>query len=626
MNFKILTEILSEFDNKFFYFWVIEISTLNMINKKGFSFLFIIFFFYNAFAQNAQLANSYFRGGEYEKAILLYKPLHEENPVRQDYFKNLLICYQQLDDYDMANEIIQKNIKLFPHQEYLNVELGYNYQLQDEFKKAKVYYEKAIDAVKKNPSFGFIIGQTFRKNHLLDYALQSYQIAKKTNPKLNTEIYVAQIFGEKGELGKMFNSYLDLIDKNEKYYATIQRYIAIFITDDKYNKTNILFKKLLLKRAQNNPKDAWNILLSWLYVQQKEYDKALVQEKSLYRRNPISLERLIEVGILSFDNKDYETSKNSFSIIEEKATDQKIKLQSQTYLLQISNEIAITQNELIEVDKSFQKLLSQYGLTNATLILQVAYANFLSYSLDQPGKAIEVLNTALPLAKSKIQKGGIQIELADVLVFTNQFNQALLLYSQVQTNLKNSVLAQKARFKVAQTSYFKGDFQWAQTQLKVLKSSTSQLIANDALDLNLLITNNTANDSIHDALKIYAKADLLAFQNKNKAAIDTLNMVLQSFKGHAIEDDALYKQAELYIKTKDFAMAKMNYLKIIQNIPESILIDDVSFQLAELYNKQLNDPKKAKEMYQKIIFEFPSSIYLVDARKKFRKLRGDNLQ
>ncbi len=597
-----------------------------MISKKGFIFLFFSFFFYFAFAQNAQLANSYFRNGEYEKAILLYKPLHEQNPIRQDYFKNLLICYQQIDDYDMANEMIRRNMKSFPNQDYLNVELGYNYQLQDQFDKAKTYFEKAIDAVKKNPSFGFVIGQSFRKNHLLDYALLSYQIAKELNPKLNTEIYEAQIYGEKGELDQMFNSYLDLIDKNEKYYPTIQRYIAIFITDDKYDKTNILFKKLLLKRAQNNPKNAWNILLSWLYLQQKEYGKALVQEKSLYNRNPDNLERIIEVGTLSFENKDYDTSKKSFDLILEHTPDQKTKLQAQTYLLQISNELASTKNELNEVDKSFQDLLNQYGLSTSTINLQMAYANFLSYSFNQPDKAIKILNTALPLAKSKFQKGKIQIELADVLVFTNQFNQALILYSQVQTNLKNSVLAQEARFKVAQTSYFKGDFQWAQTQLKVLKSSTSQLIANDALDLSLLISNNTANDSIQDALKTYAKADLLAFQNKNIQAIDTLNLVLINFKGHAIEDDALFKQAELFIKTEDYSLAKLNYLKIIQNIPESILTDDACFQLAELYNSKLNDPEKAKEMYQKIIFEFPSSIYLVDARKKYRKLRGDNIQ
>jgi len=595
-----------------------------------FTIIFLCFYISFLTAQNTELANSYFKKGEYEKASALYKPLHENNPIRRDYFKNLLTCYQQLENYELANDLLQSQIIQFPKQTYLNVEIGYNYQLQNQLDKAKVYYEKSLNYVKTNPNFGFVIGQAFKQNHLLDYALQSYQIAKRLNPKMNTEISEAQIYGEKGELEKMFNSYLDLVDKHEKYYPTIQRYIATFITDDKNNKTNILFKNLLLKRAQNTPKDAWNILLSWLFMQQKDYNKALVQEKSLYNRNQKSLNQIKEIGIVSLENNDLETSKNAFHFILDHTpsiqTNQKNILQAKVYLLQIDNELAVTKTEKKIVDDEFQNLLLEYGKNNTSLNLQIAYANFLSYTYNQPQKAIQVLNEALPLTNSKFQKGAIQINLADILVFTNQFNQALILYTQVQTNLKNSPLAQEARFKVARTSYFKGDFKWAQTQLKILKSSTSQLIANDALDLNLLITNNIANDSIQDALKIYAKAELLAFQNKNTQAIDTLNTLLLNFKGHAIEDDALFKQANLLIKIKNFIQAENNYLKIIQNTPDSVLIDDTYFALAELYLNQLDNPEKAKEMYQKIIFEFPSSIYLVDARKKFRRLRGDSIQ
>ena len=589
-------------------------------------FLFIFFYIFSLQAQNPELANSYFRKGEYEKAILMYKPLYEKNPVRRDYFKSLLKSYQQIEDYEIANELILHKMKLFPNQVYLNVELGYNYQLQNKDDEAKNYYDRAIEIVRNNPNFGFNIGQTFRKNHLLDYALQSYQIAKEKNPKLNTEILEAQIYGEKGDLDKMFNSYLDLIDKDEKYYPSIQRYIASFITDDKLDKTNILFKNLLLKRAQNNPKDAWNILLSWLYIQQKDYDKALIQEKSLYQRNRLNIDRIKEVGLISLENNDLVTSKNSFDYILELTNDQKLKLEIQVYLLQIENELATTKKEWEKVDEKFQELFNLNGINHSTIELQIAYAHFLSFSYNQPDKAIEVLNKALTFSNSKFQKANIQIKLADILVFTNQFNQALILYTQVQTNLKNSVQAQEARFKVAQTSYFKGDFQWSQTQLKVLKSSTSQLIANDALDLSLLITNNTANDSIQDALKSYATAELLAFQNKNSQSMDTLNAVLINYKGHAIEDDALYKQAELLIIDNNFAKAEENYLKIINSLPESVLMDDTYFELAELYANQLNNPEKAMKMYQKIIFEYPSSIYLVDARKKYRKLRGDDIQ
>ncbi len=594
------------------------------MQKKWFFLLFI--FTHVIFAQKIDLANSYFQNGEYEKAIMLYRPLYEKNPVRRDYFKNLLSSYQQIEKYDLAQELIQGQIQKFPNQTYLYVEIGYNYQLQGQMEDAEEYYQKALNYIRKNPNFGFVIGQAFRQNHLLDYALESYQIAKKNKPELNTEISEAQIYGEKGDLNRMFSSYLDLIEKNEKYYPSIQRYIATFITDDHTNKTNLLFKRLLLKRAQNNPNDSWNILLSWLYIQQKEYDKAYIQELSLYKRNPQNLDRIREVGVISFENNDLDTAIKIFELILENGQNQEMVLQAEVYLLHIEDELATTIKEFTLIDKKFQDLLAKYGSGNTTIDLQIAYASFLAYTFNKPDKAIQILNEAIHIANSKYQKATIQINLADILVYTNQFNQALILYTRVQTELKNSPLAQTARFKVAQTSYFKGDFEWAQTQLKVLKSSTSQLIANDALSLNLLISNNIEKDSVQDALKIYAKAELLAYQNKKNQAIDTLNLILQNHKGHPMEDNALFKQAELYTSAENYILAENNYLKIIEIHLESILIDDSYYYLAELYANHLNKPEKAKEIYQKIIFEYPSSIYLVEARKKYRKLRGDDIQ
>lgn len=588
-------------------------------------FLIVLLIGHLAYTQNSELALSYFKNGEYEKAILIYEPLLNKEPFQRIYFKNLLTSYQQTEEFILANDVIKSQMDRFPNQVSLNIELGYNYELQGLEVKAKLYYDIALQYIEQNPKFVFAICQVFKQNYLLDYALKGYQIAKSKDPKLNTEISEAQIYGEKSDLKNMFSSYLNLIEKDEKYYPSIQRYIATYITEDPQNETNILFKKLLLKRAQNNPNDSWNILLSWLYMQQKEYSKSLIQEKSLYKRNKGSLDRIIEVGIVSFENEDLETSHEAFIFILNNTKDPDIILQAQIYLLQIDLDLATNKKELAEIDKKFKTLFENYGKSSATINLQIAYADFLAFSYDEPEKAIHLLNETIPLANSKFQKGKIQIKLADILVYTNQFNQALILYSQVQTQLKNSTLAQNARFKVAQTSYYKGDFKWAQTQLKVLKSSTSQLIANDALDLSLLITNNIEHDSISDALKNYAAAELLAYQNNTNKAIDTLSVLLIKFKGQPIEDEALFKQAELYTKDQNYSNAEANYLKIIEIDALGVMVDDSYYMLAELYSVHLNNSEKAKEMYQKIIFEYPSSIYLVEARKKFRVLRGDKI-
>lgn len=576
-------------------------------------------------AQSAQLAYSYYRKGEYEKAAVIYKQLYDKNPVRRDYFKRLLTCYQLTDKFQDASDLLTSQKAFFPTQVYLNVEIGYNLQLQDKKEEAVPYYNTAIQAIEENPNTGYLIGKAFQDNHLLDYALKAYQRSMELNPNLNYDAYIAFIYGEKGEVENMFNAYLNMINKNSSYFSTVQRYAGRFLTDDSLDDNNSTFRKLLLKRLQANPSDSWNKLLSWLYMQQKDYGKALIQEKAIYLRNKESLERVIEVGDVAFNNSDYTTTKNAFQYVLDNTSDQNLRLEAQLYLLQSNIETAATKEELNAVEQKFKELFERYGVNTNTVEIQVAYADFLTFKKDDPKQAIEILKEALYKTNSEFQKGEVKIKLADVLVYTNQFNQALINYTQVQTKLKNSTLAQQARFKVAQTSYFKGDFKWASTQLKVLKGSTSQLIANDAVDLFLLISDNLGYDSIPKALQLYAKADLLAYQNKNKQAIESLNLVLKNHKGEEIEDLALFKQADLYNKTNQFVKAEENYLRIIDTLKGSILLDNSYFRLGELYETNLNDTEKAKEMYQKIIFEHPSSIYLVDARKRFRKLRGDQI-
>ena len=589
--------------------------------------IFLLFLCLTSFAkaQNKQLAYDYFRKGEYQKSASIYEELYKKNSNNRSYFKQLTRCYQQLEEYSKAETLILEQQKKFPKQSYLLVELGYIYQLQNQKEKATPLYKQAIKAVENKPSSAYLTGKSFQENQLLDYALEVYKKATALKPKLNFNLYIANIYGEKGEIDKMFDSYLDMIVQNPNYISTIQRYVGKFITDDNQNENNILFKKTVLKRLQNNPDNSWNKLLSWLYMQQKDYDKALTQEKAIYKRNGSNLNTIFELANISFEDRQYQTAKKTYIFIIESASNIIDVLEAENQLLLVNTFTAKNEEDYIEIEQKYKQLLTNFGTGSNTLTTQINYAKFLVYTKNKPNEAITVLNQAEKVTTSKYIHGSIKIQKADILVFTNKFNQALITYTQVQSDLRGSEIAQTARLKVAKTSYYKGDFDWAKTQLKVLKSATSKLISNDALKLNLLIGDNIAEDTIRTALKKYAKADLLAFQNKTQKAIDTLSVILKDFKGHAIEDEALYFQAELFKKQGKFEFAENNYLKIIQLKKDGILTDDAYYELGELYSNQLNDIEKAKEMYQKIIFNYANSIFLVDARKKFRKLRGDLL-
>ena len=573
------------------------------------------------YAQNDYLlAENYFRGGEYEKATTVFKKLYDNSPFNTTYLQRLISCYQETNQFVRAEELLKTKIQSNPSLVFLYVYLGYNYERQQQKETASIYYEKALSAIDKKSNYSGIIAGIFKNYSLLDYAITAYEKAMENNPRVNYNFQIAQIYGEKGAFKKMFQSYIELIDKKPDYLKNVQRYASKYITEDPANKNNILFRKTLLRKSASNPKDVWNVLLSWLFAQQKEYGKAFLQERALYQRNPENLSQVFLLGKIAFENADYDTATQIFTFVNNEASLQEDKFEANLYLVNISIKTKSDQTENL-----FQTLFTTFGKNEATIKLQVLYADYLTFQKNNAPKAIAILKSALAFSNSKFDKARIKLKLGEVLVFTGKNNKALIYFSQVQTQLKNHPLAQQATFKVAQTSYFKGDFTWAKAQLKILKSATTQLIANDAVDLFLTITDNEPVDSIPSGLTAYAKAELLAFQKKDQEAVVILKDILENFKGQPIEDEALFKQATLFIKLKAFENAIGNFKKIIQGNPEGILRDDAHYALAELYNNQLNNPEKASEHYQKIIFDFASSIYLVDARKKFRELRGDTL-
>ena len=573
------------------------------------------------FSQSEQLSDDYFKRGEFEKALIGYKQLYQKNPSNNTYLFQLIQTYQQLRQYEEVHKLLTELIPINENPQLL-VELGYNYQLQDSVEIARRYYNDAFEKINEDPNYVYGIGHQFEEHSLLDDAIKAYKKGMELNPNLNFNIHLAQIYGEQGNIEEMFSNYVDYIESKPAFLNNAKRTFSDFISENKENENNLILKKLLLKKLQAQPDNYWYELLSWMFVQEKDYAKSFTQEKALYRRNPESLSQIIELAIMAHNENQNNTASEIFNFVLETAQDIDTKLLANQYLLDIEVEEA-NEKDYESIKKKYLDIFKTYGNYEQTLALQIAYGNFLAFYLKNPQEGSDFLKKSLELNISPFQEASVKLKLGDILVLQEKFNEALIYYSQIQANLKNSTISQEARFKVAKTSYYKGDFEWAESQLKILKSSTSQLIANDALDLKLLISDNKYEDSLHVALKLYAKADLMAFQNKTDEAINLLDQILTEHKGESIEDEALLKQAQLFEKKKQYEKAVANYQSIIANYPEEILADDALYFLAELYNNELAEPEKAKDLYEKVIFEHEDSIYSVEARKKFRMLRGD---
>ena len=590
---------------------------------KLLGFFTFLLFSLTIYAQEDFLAKQYFEDGDFEKAVVFYEKLAKQNPRRTDYLQGLIACYQQLERYTDAeayllDQLNQRN----PHPTLL-IEMGYNYSLQDIPEKSEDYYDRALAFIEENPNYGYALGYQFQKYTLLDRAVAAYKKAMELNPTLDYNYQLARIYGEQGDIEKMYTSYLELLVNNKTSKSNILRSIDDFITSDPEDVNNQTLRAILLQKAQKNPDIIWNELLSWLFVKQRQFGSAFRQEKAIFKRmEGSSTSRLENLGQVALEENENQVAKEIFEYIKDESADPIVQLNAELHLIDIALE-ETEENQWDGIQKRYEALIEQFGYQTQTLQLQVAYANFLTFKKDEPGPAIELLKNSLELPMNERSKAYIKLALGDILVYDRRFNEALIYFSQVQDKLKNDVMGQDARYKVAETSFYKGDFDWALTQLKVLRGSTSQLIANDAMQLSLLISDNSLEDSTQTALKKYARADFLAYQNKTDEAIEGLNDILENHKGEKIEDEALLKQAQLLESQKKYEAAEFNYQKIIEFYGSGILADDAHFALGELYRNFLDQPEKAKSHYERIIYDYQDSYYFPQARKNFRMLRGD---
>ena len=590
-----------------------------MIHRLLFIFLLVLTPF--VYGQNEQLAQNYFDKGSFEKALISYEELLKSQPGNGNYFLKIIECRQQLMQYEKAQVELEERYKKYK-QANLLVEIGYNYQLQQDLTKATNYYQEALTEIDKNPTWVYSIASTFEKKVLLEYALKAYERAIAIDPKSRFNYQMGLIYGQMGKQDLMIEKFLDELYTSPQNSILIQNQFSRFMVDD----ADLVFanqlRKALLVRVQKDQDLFWNQMLSWFFVQQKEYGKAFIQEKAIYKREPDSFSNIVNLAELALEDEEYETAKEIFAFILENTQDIELQIQSHYYLMDMRiNEGSSKDYPQIATD--LELLLKQYGISPFSLDLQLLQAEFLAFVMKNPEKSKQVLDQSLALPLNRFQIARVKMTLADVLLYEEKFNQALLYYSQIEEDLKNDALGHESSLKAAQTSYYKTDFEWALVQVKVLKSASTQLIANDALELFLLINDNTVADSTQTALKLFAKGDFLLYQKRNQEALVQFQSILKNHKGEEIEDETMLRIGQTYEKLSNPTEALTYYQQLIDQFPDSIYRDEALFFSAEIYNLKLQNPEKAKPLYEAVLFNHQDSIYFVEARKKFRQLRGD---
>jgi len=583
-------------------------------------------------AQNNQLAQQYFRDGEYEKSAELYLALAKEKPANSYYFDRYITSLLQLERFDEAESALKKQLKKRPEEVALYVRYGQLLEEQFDDEGAKKQYLKAIAEIPTDQYRISQLANAFIGMTKYEYAIKVYERGSTLLKKKGIFSYnLGDLYRRKGDIGPMISNYLDAVKIQPKRTRQVQTYFQRYLDEDGLLEA----QKQLYTRIQgaDAKDDTYPEMLAWVFIQRKDYKAALRQARALDKRLDESGERVLKIGQMATNARDYETAISAFDyIVDNKSPASVLYLDAKregllTRRRAITDGYDYTREDLLILETAYQEFLDEFGTNPASARIAMQLAELEALYLNDLDKAIAILAKVVETkGVNEKTQARAKLSLADYYLMQDEVWESTLLYSQVDKKFKEDLLGHEARFRNARLSYFRGDFEWAQSQFDVLKASTSRLIANDALDLSVFILDNLGLDTSALALQTYADAELLVFQNRFDDAFTKLDSLKANFPGHDLEDDIVYLKAGIFTKLRRYDEAVTAYQSILDTYPESIRLDNSLWELASLYENQLENKAKAQELYETLFIDYSGSILAVEARKKYRELRGDSVQ
>jgi tetratricopeptide (TPR) repeat protein len=595
--------------------------------------IFLLLLSFQIFGQgnDAQLATAYYSRGEYEKAIIYCEKVYDGDPSKANFLR-LLDCYNQTNALTEAEKLLKKQIKNHRFDYDYPVMLGQFYEENGQLEKANKVYDELIDELPNNASNVVSVFNSFRAEGKNDYALKTLEKGKKMlKDTYPLQLQFAELYGATGQTQKMMESYMDLLDKYPSYMNYVQnilgRQLDFSSADEKEYE---YLKSVLLNKVQKEPdKTIYSEMLVWLFVQKKNFNAALMQVQALDRREASGGERVFELGKICRENKEYEVARKAFKYVRDLGPDTRLFYSAEMALLN-TRYIEVTTNrnyEKAEIDSTineYTETLNRLGNKPTIIPLILELAHIEAFYADKASSAISRLENTLKLPGStSMQQAELKMKLADINVLNADVWQASLYYMQIDKDFKFEPIGQEAKFKNARIFYYDGEFNFAQSQLDVLKQSTTKLIANDAMDLSLLITENFGLDSNYEAMYWFAQGDLLVEQHKYSDAFVFFDSIQTKYDYHSLGDDILLKKSHA-MQLQGKWLEAVQYLdELLKYYAFDILADDAVFQLGDIYENHLFDSEKAAEYYKKILFEYKGSLHTIEARKRFRALRGD---
>jgi len=575
-----------------------------------------------------RIADEYYRMGEVDKAKELYQSLAKNNRNIPQIHQNYLAVLLELNDFKEADKYINKILKWFPQNINYQIDNGIVLLREGKEKEANAYFNNLTDRISGDRYQARRAVQYMLRNQLIDYSILMLKTArvKARNPMLYA-IDLANIYRLQNNKQKMVEEYLNFAIQNPRNIQYIKNTFQVLLNEPE-DLENL--ERMLTNLVQTNPtNDIYGEMLIWVNLQQKNFYGAFIQARAIDKRLQMGGSKVLNVGIISLNNKDYSSAIKIFDYLVSAYPQTNTAIRAQLYRINARENLVKTSYPVdsVEVRKlvqEYNEFIATFPNNYSTNQAKLNKARLFAYYLNQNDSAIQLIEKLVHSPRvNKNLVAQAKLDLADIYLLDGQPWESALLYAQVDKSMKETPLGYEAKLRNAKLAYYRGEFSLAQEYLDILKLATSREIANDALELSIFIQSNTALDTSTTALKKYASIELLLYQHKTNEALAAIDSMLSEFEGHELTDDLLYLKADIEKKTGNFMEAARLLKKIVDEFSTGLLGAKAYYELGLLYENQIKDKDKALEIYGDFLKKFPGSIYTTDARKRFRVLRGD---
>ncbi|KAB7732272.1 tetratricopeptide repeat protein [Rudanella paleaurantiibacter] len=574
----------------------------------------------------ADLADEYYKKEEFEKAANEYAKLLKNQinwPTAFRYVNSLL----RANKNEEADKYLKRQVRSENENKYLfEILTGFVASRGSDTLEVNKRFNAALKEAQKSVARAEQSAIAFSDINESKWAIKALLTARelsKDNSAYSEEL--AGLYRATSQNEKWLSELFTLNrfpEKREKVMAALQGVIN--------TKDEEMLEKALYARVQQEPNElSYTDLLTWFFVQKQKFSRALLQEKATDRRLKLNGSRVYDLGNIALNNKEYKVAADAFDYVATTYPQGQLypfarRLTINAREEQIKNTYPVDPSEIRKLINSYQSMLQEIGTNAKTLDALRSTANLYANYLDQKDTALTVLDLAIEMGKTdrnfvdkcKIDKG-------DIYLLKNEPWESTLLYSQVEKSQKEEQLGHEAKLKNAKLHYYSGNFILAKEILDILKLATSREIANDAEQLGLLIQDNTGMDSTGAAMRDYAAVELMLFQNKLEGAVESLNAMQTKYSSHMLADEILWLRANTYLKQGKTDKAMEDLKQITASHGQDILADDALFLQGKIYEERLKDKNEAMAIYQKLLTDHSGSIYVAEARKRFRSLRGD---